>query len=97
MFCLLLYIYHHLRFTGFGHRHDMTEILLKVALNTITHTDSGYPYGIFKLFLILKTIIFSKANLNHFSRLNFKVSYKLKLSEIAYRNGPLFKFRLVSR
>ena len=34
-------------------QHDVTEILLKVALNTIILTHPGYPFGVFKLFLKL--------------------------------------------
>jgi hypothetical protein len=40
-------------------RHDIAEILLKAALkhqksksNLLRYTDSDYPFGIFKLFLI---------------------------------------------
>jgi hypothetical protein len=56
LFVSSLILYAPLRFTD---RHDITEILLKVALNTIKQTnkrltDSVYHFGIFSLFLNIK-------------------------------------------
>ena len=75
-------------------RHDITEILLRVALNTIKptkpnqFTDSDYPYRIFKLFIYdfvfytevqLEKKSFTNGILLHYVNISWKIN-RLKMT-----------------